>query len=258
MDLGLEGKVAVVTGASNGIGRATARLLAQEGAHVIMVARRADVLEQARADVAGSCSGGGSVEGVAADVCDIPAYTALLGDAAARHGRIDVLVNNAGHGHFAPIEALADADIEADYRLNVFAPFASMRSVFPIMERQGGGAIVNVTSIMGARAQALSSSYASSKAALHHLNAVAAVEGAAKGIRVNTLQVGSIETEGTEAYRQEFPELAARVTGAIPMGRWGRPEEIAAGIAFLASARASFVAGAVLAIDGALGVQFPY
>ncbi|HEY6870270.1 MAG TPA: SDR family oxidoreductase, partial [Novosphingobium sp.] len=74
----------------------------------------------------------------------------------------------------------------------------------------------------------------------------------------NTLQVGSIATEGTEAYRQDYPEMAAKVTGAIPMGRWGQPEEIAAGIAFLASGPASFIAGAVLAVDGGLGVQFPY
>ncbi len=254
MDLGLTGKIAVVTGASNGIGRATARLLAQEGAHVVMMARRPDVLEQARADVATT----GSVETMAVDVCDSVAYTAALEDIATRHGRIDILVNNAGAGQFGPIEALGDDAFAEAFRLNVFAPFASMRTVFPIMERQGGGAIVNVTSIMGARAQALSSSYASSKAALNHLNAVAAVEGAPKGIRVNTLQVGSIATEGTQAYREQYPELAAKVTGAIPMGRWGKPEEIAAGIAFLVSAPASFVAGAVLAVDGALGVQFPY
>lgn len=254
MDLGLTGKIAVVTGASNGIGRATARLLAQEGAHVVMMARRPDVLEEARAAIAAE----GSVEAIAIDVCDSPAYATALEEVAARHGAIQILVNNAGAGQFAPIEALSDEAFAEAYRLNVFAPFASMRTVFPIMERQGGGAIVNVTSIMGVRAQTMSSSYASSKAALNHLNAVAAVEGAPKGIRVNTLQVGSIMTEGTEAYRQAHPAEAARVTSAIPLGRWGRPEEIAAGIAFLVSAPASFVAGAVLAIDGALAVQFPY
>lgn len=254
MDLGIKGKIAVVTGASNGIGRATARLLAQEGAHVVMMARRPDVLEQARADIATD----GSVEAIAIDVCDSAAYTAALEDVAKRHGAIHILVNNAGAGQFGPIEVMTDEAFVEAYRLNVFAPLASMRTVFPIMERQGGGAIVNVTSIMGARAQAMSSSYASSKAALNHLNAVAAVEGAPKGIRVNTLQVGSIVTEGTESYRAMFPDQAAKVTNAIPLGRWGQPEEIAAGIAFLVSAPASFVAGAVLAIDGGLGVQFPY
>ncbi|HEY6870597.1 MAG TPA: SDR family oxidoreductase, partial [Novosphingobium sp.] len=156
MDLGLKDKVAVVTGASNGIGRATARLLAQEGARVVMIARRPDVLETARAEVAGH----GAAEAIALDVCDTAAYTAALEDIARRHGRIDVLVNNAGAGRFGPIEGLTDEAFAEAFRLNVFAPFASMRAVFPIMERQGKGAIVNVTSIMGARAQALSSSYA--------------------------------------------------------------------------------------------------
>jgi len=254
LDLGLKNKIAVVTGASNGIGRATARLLAQEGAHVVMIARRVDVLEEARADVAAW----GSVEAIALDVCDLPAYTHALEEVAERLGRIDILVNNAGGGAFGPIDMMDDDAFIQSYRLNVYAPFASMRAVFPIMERQGGGAIVNVTSIMGVRAQALSVSYASSKAALNHLNAVAAVEGAPKGIRVNTLQVGSIATEGTAGYRDAYPEQAAKVTTAVPMGRWGTPEEIAAGIAFLVSAPASFVAGAVLAVDGALSVQFPY
>lgn len=254
MDLGIKGKVAVVTGASNGIGRATAKLLAEEGASVVMIARRPDVLEEARALVARS----GDAEAIALDVCDGNAFSAALEEVARRHGRIDILVNNAGGGQFGPIDSMSDEAFHEAYRLNVDAPFAAMRKVFPIMERQGGGAIVNVTSIMGVRSQALSASYASAKAALNHLTDVAAVEAAPKGIRVNTLQVGSIDTEGTSDYRRNFPELAAKVTSAIPMGRWGRPEEIAAGIAFLVSAPASFVAGATLAVDGGLGVQFPY
>jgi NAD(P)-dependent dehydrogenase (short-subunit alcohol dehydrogenase family) len=254
MDLGLKEKLAVVTGASSGIGRATARMLAEEGAHVIMIARRPDILEQARAEVAEA----GVAEAIALDVADIAAFGAALEDIARRHGRLDILVNNAGNGHFSPIETLSDEAFHADFRLNVDAPFAAMRAAFPIMERQGGGAIVNVTSIMGARAQALSASYAASKAALHHLSAVAAVEGAARGIRVNVLQVGSIATEATANYRIDYPEMAAKVTAAVPLGRWGEPEEIAAGILFLVSAPASFVAGATLAIDGALSVTFPY
>jgi meso-butanediol dehydrogenase / (S,S)-butanediol dehydrogenase / diacetyl reductase len=254
VDLGLAGKVAVVTGASNGIGRATARLLAEEGAYVVMIARRPDVLRDAHAFVARH----GEADAIALDVSDLEALSAALEDIAQRHGRIDVLVNNAGSGEFGPLESLSTEAFRAAYRLNVDAPFAAMRTVFPIMERQGGGAVVNVTSIMGVRSQALSSSYASSKAALNHLSAVAAVEGAPKGIRVNTLQVGSVSTEGTADYQRDFPQLAAKVTGAIPLGRWGSPEEIAAGIAFLVSEKASFVAGATLAIDGALSVQFPY
>ena len=254
MDLGLKGKIAVVTGASAGIGLATSKMLAAEGATVVMIARRPDVLEKSRAAVAGI----GPAEAISLDVCDIPRLEDALRDIVSRHGRIDILVNNAGGGSFEPLENMSDETFHESFKLSVDVPFAAMRTVFPIMERQGGGAIVNISSITSVRAQAWAASHSSSRAALNQLSAVAAIEGAAKGIRVNTLQVGSVATESSEAYIENFPEMAEKVTAAIPMGRWARPEEIASCIVFLASDQASFVAGTLMAVDGALGVQFPY
>jgi meso-butanediol dehydrogenase/(S,S)-butanediol dehydrogenase/diacetyl reductase len=254
VDLGFKDKVVIVTGASNGIGKATATLFAQEGATVVMMARRPDVLEQARAEVAKI----GKAEAVSIDVSDTEAYAAAIRDVAARHGRIDVLVNNAGSGVFCNIEHIDLDSFRGPFRLNVDAAMISMQTVIPIMEKQGGGAIVNCSSIMGARSQPGSGAYAASKAALNHLGRVAALEVAEKGIRVNTVQVGSVATEGTAGYREEYPEMAAKVVDANPLKRWGKPEEIANVIAFLASDKASFVTGALVAADGALGVAFPY
>lgn len=254
MDLGLEGKVAVVTGASSGIGFATCELLAREGATCVMMARRPEVLEQARERIAAI----GKAEAIALDVSDTSRFGDALKDIARRHGRLDIVVNNAGAGQFAPIEQMSDEIFAECFDLSVTTPFAAMRAAFPIMERQGGGVIVNVSSVTGARAHPGGASHSSSRAALNQLSAVAAIEGAAKGIRVNTVQVGSVMTESSEKFVETYPEMAAQVVAANPFGRWGKPEEIAAAIVFLASAPASFISGANLEVDGALSVKFPY
>jgi NAD(P)-dependent dehydrogenase (short-subunit alcohol dehydrogenase family) len=254
MDLELADKIGVVTGASNGIGRGIALSLAREGAHVVMVARRPEPLQAAAKQVMDF----GSAESHAADVSDVPTYEKLLRDILERHGRIDFIVNNAGAGAFAPIDQLTHEQWQASFRLNVDAPFASMRLAFPHMRKAGGGAIVNITSIMGARSQAMAAAYGAAKAALQQLTNIAAVEGAPDNIRVNTIQVGSIETEGTATYRHDYPELADKVANTIPMRRWGKPEDIANAACFFLSPRAGFITGACLPIDGGLGIVFPY
>lgn len=254
MDLELRGKIAIVTGASDGLGRAIASGLAREGAHVVMVARRRDRLAEAERYIAAI----GSAESHAVDVTDISAYEALIADVIARHHRIDLLVNNAGGGGFALIDEMTDDQWYGAFRLNVDAPFASLRAVFPHMRAAGGGAVLNITSIMGARSQAMAGAYGAAKAALQQLTNIAAVEGAADHIRVNTIQVGSIETEGTNSYLRDFPELAARIIDAIPMHHLGVPDDIANAACFLLSSRAAFITGVCLPIDGGLGVIFPY
>lgn len=254
MDLGISGKIGIVTGASAGIGRGIAAELAREGVHVIMVARGADALRAAEKEIAAT----GSVESHVVDVSDVVAYESFLHDTIGRHGRIDLIVNNAGGGSFAPLEQMTHEQWQDAFRLNVDAAFASLRVALPQMRSTGGGAIVNITSVMGARSQALAGAYGSAKAALQHLTNIAAVEGAPGNVRVNTIQVGSIVTEGTQAYCEAYPEMAAKVVGAIPMHRWGHPSDIANAVCFLASDRAGFITGACLPIDGGLSIAFPY
>ena len=254
MDLGLRGKVAIVTGGSSGIGLASAARLADEGVTVMVLGRRADHL----ADSVKQLEKHGTIESAVLDVADHAAYTKLINDVADRHGRLDIIVNNAANAQFAMIEDMSDETWDSIYQTNIGAVRASVRAGFPIMRKQGGGVYVNITSIMGARAQAMASAYGSSKAAIQQFTDIAALEGAPDKIRLNTIQVGSIVTEGTNEYRENFPEQADLVARTIPLGRWGEPDEIAWAVVFLASDRASFITGACLPIDGALGVAFPY
>lgn len=254
MELGLKGKVAVVTGGSAGIGFATAARLADEGVTVMVLVRRPDQL----AESVKQLQKHGTIESAVLDVADHGGYARLLEDMAQRHGRLDIVVNNAANANFAMIEDMTDADWDSVYKTNIGAVRVSAKTVMPIMRKQGGGVVINITSIMGARSQAMSSAYGSSKAAIQQFTNIAAVEGAPHNIRFNTLQVGSIVTESTGAYRDEYPELAKQVEQTIPMRRWGEADEIAWGVVFLASERASFITGACLPIDGALGVVFPY
>lgn len=254
MDLELEGKIAVVTGGSSGIGRASARMLAQEGATVVIIARRPNVLAEAEREL----SQVGLVEARVGDVSEIASYADLLRDVADKHGSLDVLVNNAGGGEFAPIEHLTDQQWYDAFRLSVDAPFASLRVALPIMRSQGGGSVVNISSITAVRAQAAAAAHSASRAALQQLTNVAAVEAAAHNVRVNAVQVGSVLTEASRSYSEAYPEMAKLSVEANPMKRWAQPEEIASVVCFLTSARASFVSGACVAVDGALGAVFPY
>ncbi|MBU6268611.1 MAG: SDR family oxidoreductase [Sphingomonadales bacterium] len=248
----LSGKVALVTGGSDGIGRATAALLARRGARVIICGRRADVLESARAAIAGE---GGTVEAVQLDVTDFDAFTALVEDVAARHGRLDMLVNNAMSTHYAPISRLKLDHWRKDFAVNAEAVFIGTKAAMKVMAAQGGGAIVNIASTTGIRAMANYSSYSASKAALIQFSAVAAMEGASQGIRVNVVVPGQVNTAATLDFASKAPEIAARTEGAIPMQRGGRPEELAEAIVFLLSDAASYITGVALPVDGGKAAQ---
>jgi 3-oxoacyl-[acyl-carrier protein] reductase len=238
MDLGLEGRLCVVTGATRGIGAATARMLAQEGARVLSVARS-----------------GADVE---LDVTATDAGERLL----ERCGRAPwALVNNAGTSSVRPLDELTDAEWQEQWELHVMAPLRLMRALAPAMAGAGGGRIVNVSSSSGKRPSLTNAAYSVTKAAALSLSRVFADTYAARGVLVNSVAPGPVATELWTGAGGLADQVAAR-TGQTreqvlaathakpPLGRMGEEDEIAAVIAFLCSERASNVAGAAWSVDG--------
>jgi meso-butanediol dehydrogenase/(S,S)-butanediol dehydrogenase/diacetyl reductase len=242
----LSGKVAIVTGAGSGIGAATARRFAAEGAHVVLCGRRREPLEALAKELA---SAGLAAEAVPVDVSDEAQVAALVRDTSARHGRLDVLVNNAYQLAAGAVDALSTADWHHNFRTTLDAAFFGLRAALPVMRARGGGSVVNVSSTAGLAGQAGLAGYASAKAALENLTRTAAVEAAAFGVRVNSLCPGVIGTAGTLAAFAD-PRARRAMERQIPAGRFGTPEEVAAAALFLASDEASFVTGATLIVDG--------
>lgn len=241
----MQGKVAFVTGGGSGIGAATAQRLAQEGATVVVCGRRREPLD---AVVAGIVAAGGKAEAVVADVSDEAGFTAALEAAAQRHGRLDVLVNNAMAYTWGSIEEMSTADWRANFATSVDGTFWGTRTAMRLMKGKGG-AIVNVSSICGQRGTPWMAGYSAAKAAIDNFSRAAAAEGAPHGIRVNVVIPAVVETPATagmladEASRKNTERL-------IPMGRVGQPEELANAILFLASDEASYITGASLPVDG--------
>lgn len=248
----LTGQVAIVTGGSDGIGLATAALLVRRGATVVICGRRQEQLDIASAHIEGE---GGKVEAVQLDVTDFPAFEGLIQDVAARHGRLGMLVNNAMSVHYAPISKLTLDHWRKDFAVNTEAVFVGTKAAMAVMAKQGKGSIVNISSTTGIRAMANYASYSASKAALIQFTAVAAMEGALQGIRVNAIVPGQVNTAATADFALKAPELAAKTAGAIPMGRGGKPEELAEAIVFMLSDAASYITGVALPVDGGKSAQ---
>jgi NAD(P)-dependent dehydrogenase (short-subunit alcohol dehydrogenase family) len=238
------GRTALVTGGTSGIGRAVARQLAERGAHVVVSGRDPARGEEA---VAAIRADGGTADFIAADLADLTAVRQLAKNAiAAGGGHVDILVNNAGTFPFAPTDQVPEAEFDTAYAVNVKAPFFLVAELAPLMAERGGGAIVNLSTMVGNFGQAGMPLYGSTKAALQLLTKSWAAEFGPKGVRVNAVSPGPTRTEGTAAMGEALDQLAA----TTPAGRVASPDEIAAGIVFLASDAASMVQGAVLPVDG--------
>ena len=239
-------KVILITGGGSGIGAATAQLCAREGAQVVICGRRREPLDDVVKRIGDA---GGRAEGHSVDVSDEAALTDLIRGTAERHGRLDVLVNNAFHLVAAPIADMSIEDWRACFTVTLDAAFLGLRVAMPIMASQGGGSIVNVSSTAAHAGQFALAGYASAKAALENLTRTAAVEGAPARVRVNAVAPGVVSTQGTDA---AFADPTARrgMERLIPLGRFGRVDEIAYGILYLVSDEASFVTGSCLVIDG--------
>jgi 3-oxoacyl-[acyl-carrier protein] reductase len=264
MDLGLKDKVTVITGGSSGIGYATAELFAREGARVVISARRPDVLKDAAGKIGADT--GNPVDHVVADVTRPADLDRLVADVAAGHGRIDILVNNAGTGTYKPFLEVTDEELIQGMEINFFAQFRLTQRVAPLMIRQGGGSIVNVSGETGIQVTPppfRSSCTGPAKAAEIRLSKILASELGPHNIRVNCVAPGLILTPERfekwerEMAKTELDDEAARTVRlewgagiALPGHRWGTAEEIAGVIAFAASERGSFVTGATLVADG--------
>ena len=235
MDYGLEGKVALVTGAASGIGRATAELLARNRARV----------------VAADVKGGDDV--VAADVTHGDAMRAVVARAVDAHGRLDLAANCAGvgGGHGATHE-YPEADFDRIVAINLRGTWLSMRAEIAAMLQSGGGAIVNVSSTLGLRGSPFAAPYSASKHGVLGLTRTAALEYAQRGIRVNAVCPGAIDTPMMDETFERFPGFRETLTAYVPMGRMGGPEEVAGAIAWLCSDAASFVTGEALTVEGGL------
>jgi NAD(P)-dependent dehydrogenase (short-subunit alcohol dehydrogenase family) len=246
-ELRVDGKVAVVTGGSKGIGRRIALALAEAGADVVVAARSREDLEKTAREIEGL---GRRAIAVPTDVADPVALESLVERGKEAFGGFDIWVNNAGAAPFlSSIDAMRPEGFEKYFRLNFISAFHAMRMAAPVLMEREGACVLNVASVAAYVASPGLSYYGPAKAALVNLTRIAALEWASAGIRVNAVAPGWIETDMNEQGRQN-PEWNKQVLASIPLGRWGRPEDVGGAAVFLCSPAASWITGTVLVVDG--------
>jgi NAD(P)-dependent dehydrogenase (short-subunit alcohol dehydrogenase family) len=242
----LNGKIALVTGAARGIGRAGALALAQAGADVALGLRTATSGTDLVRDIE---SLGRRALPLAMDVSDLVQIRAAIATVVAQFGRIDILINNAGVGPPNPAETVTEADFDRTMAINLKGTFFACQAAGQAMLAQGGGRIINLSSQAGFVALPTESVYCMTKAAITHLTRCLAVEWGPKGIAVNAVAPTFIKTPGTDKWLQD-PVFMKHVVARIPLGRVGDPMDVAAAVVFLASPAAAMITGETLLIDG--------
>jgi 3-oxoacyl-[acyl-carrier protein] reductase len=242
----LEGRVALITGASQGIGHACALALARQGASLAVAARNREKLDALVAEITAA---GGKAAAFVIDVADEEQIKSGIKSAIAHFGKIDILVNNAGITRDQLVMRMKRADWDSVLNTNLTSAYLCIQQVIPSMLKQRWGRIINITSVFGQIGQAGQANYAASKAGLIGLTMAMAREVASRNITCNAVAPGFIETSMTAALSEEFRQTAVKT---IPLGRVGSPNDVASAVTFLASEEASYITGHVLNVNGGL------
>ena len=244
-----EGKIALVTGASRGIGRQIAKTLAAKGAYVIVnyngsAAKAEEVVKEIQA-------AGGNAQAVQCNVSDFESCKEMLDAVVKEHGHLDILVNNAGITRDNLLMKMSEEDFDAVIDANLKGCFNTIKAVSRQMLKQRAGRIINITSVSGILGNAGQANYAASKAGIIGLTKTMARELASRGITVNGIAPGFVDTEMTQVLSDEVKEAA---TKQIPLGRFGKPEDIANMAAYLASEKAAYITGQIISVDGGMAI----
>ena len=248
----LHGKVAVVTGGNGGIGLGMARGLARAGAHVVIAARNADKSTAALREIE-QAGGKGSVASV--DVADDRSVASLMDDIKRQHGRLDILINNAGINIRKPVHELSLAEWRQVIDTNLTSNYLCCHAAYPLFKLSGGGKVINIGSMLSIFGASFAPAYAASKGGVVQFTKATAIAWAPDNIQVNAILPGWIDTELTQTARKELSGLHERVLARTPAGRWGTSRDMEGIAVFLASPASNFITGTAIPVDGGYSVN---